>query len=387
MDGLEEFRERARAAVAEIVVPRLAEWESNGLDRTLFRDLAQRGLLAPTLPLGLGGCGGTLAHSAALVAEFMREFAVGPAVSVLVQANTVFPLIARLGRAEPQQELLRRGIQGEQVGCLGATEPAGGSDLIGAITSSAANYNGEWRLNGTKEYITNAPIADFGCLLVRTDSMGGPFSLTLFLTPFDGSDVSVSTLSTVGLRSSPTGKIVLDGAVVDSNAVLGRPGRGYVEVARVLAQERVLIGIGAIALAQRCWEKTCEYMQIRTSGGITLSRHQALRYELAQIATELAAGDAHANSLVERASVGHLDSGSASIAKFRLCELAQKGIRRCIHFHGAHGWTEDTWMDQVLRDSRVLSIFAGASEVMRDMVAARVIARSRADTAASAGVT
>jgi alkylation response protein AidB-like acyl-CoA dehydrogenase len=344
-----------------------------------FAAFGREGMLGAVVDPAWSGTAQGFLHNVVLTEELARAGAIGASVSLMISTNSVFPLLDRHASDAVKAEFLRPAVEGRLVASLALTEPGGGSDLLGALRCRALPVAGGWQLDGEKIYITNGPICDFALVLARSDGDSGPFGLSSFLVPRQtpGFEV-IERFDTIGLHSSPIGHLRFEGCRLREDFLIGRRGHGYFALVRALAQERLLIAIGALAFAAQCLEATLAFARSRVSGGKALGKHSVIRHELAQHFAELEACRSYAYAVVEGVVAGANEVGGSSICKFFVVETAQRIIKRCIHLHGSQGLAEGTWMDRAARDCRVLSVFAGASEPMRETVASRILSAARA---------
>jgi alkylation response protein AidB-like acyl-CoA dehydrogenase len=370
------FRARVDRLVRESVLPHMDGWEREGrLPRSLFRDAGRAGVLGVTVPREMGGAGLDYSYAVALAEELMRHRAASPAVSLMVQSNTLCPLLALHGSDALRGEWLAPLVRGEAVGALGATEPTGGSALPHTVSCAAVREGDEWVVTGEKMFITNAPIADVLLVLARTSPGAGPFTMSLIAVPTDASGFeTVAWHRKLGLEASPTGHVRLDRCRVPARLLVGRAGHGYPQMAHVLCHERLLIAVGSLAFARGALEETAEAL-----GGPSSAP------ELARMHAWLEGGRAFAVEAAREVCAGRTDAAAASMAKFALCELAQRVVAECLRLRGPEAAWEDAGMERVLREARVLSIFAGTSETMRELYGSRLSVLMRRATLETEG--
>lgn len=364
----DRFRARADAWVRSEVLPGLPQWESEGtLPRSLFRSCGEAGLLGVMVPEALGGSGLDYSYAVVMAEELMRHRAASAAVSLMVQSNTVCPLLVHFASDELKGELLRPLATGAAVGALAATEPTGGSALTHTVRCTAERDGGDWVITGDKCYITNGPIADTLLVLARTSPGSGPFTLSLIAVPTGTPGFSVKgTHHKLALGASPTGELRLDRCRVPARFTVGRAGHGYPQVAQVLCHERLLIAIGSLAYARSVLEETAAAVPGR-----------AARAELARLGAWLEAGRAFAMEGAAGVCAGVTDAAATSMAKFALCELAQRVVAECARILGPAAAWEDAGLERALRETRVMSVFAGTSETMRELYGSRLAALMR----------
>lgn len=385
----QRFRLQVRQLVSTYLSPRLDMLEQNDWKtRELFQTFGQAGLLSLTVPRTLGGADLDLTYSVVMAEEFMGAGAVGVASSLLVHGNTVLPLLAA-GASPPVRDLyLEAGISGRKVGALAATEPESAS--VFTVRTTAREVGDDWVLDGRKWFITNGPIADFVLVVARTGPEPAPLGLTLVLVPAGTDGFSVENMDKLGLRSSPTGRLTFASCRVPKSCTVGPVGYGGLSVLRAIAAERILVGAGATALALACVSRTRAALTERLGPDDTLNPRSegmlnaapdgalnpsSLDAELADLWSGLQAGRAFAHRTAIRVAAGDVDQVQAAMAKFALVERAQHAIRRCQALLPWETLQDGGWWDRVLRDIPVLSIYAGSSETMRELVGNHALPR------------
>lgn len=367
----EHYRQRVRAFVDAEVSPCIEEWEDRReLPKPLFTRLGTMGFLGIGQPARVGGQGLDFAHNVVLVEELARSRAFGLALSVIAQAHFFSPLLATLGTDEQQQRFLVPAIRGEAIGCLAVTEPSGGSDIIHAVQCTATEDGDSWIINGEKKFITNGPIADFVVLLARTKAEKSTTSLSLIIVPTNTPGFAVrETLQKLGLHTSPTGWLTFDHCRVDKNLTLGKPHLGFFYVSERLLEERLIASVTAVAIADLVLHDTIEYLQHRKVYDSTLAKLQAVRHNVSDMAAEIEMARRFVYSICENYRDGKVEAKQICMAKYKVVEIAQHTIERCLQLHGGYGFLEENWITRAYRDMRVLSIGGGASELMKDLVA------------------
>lgn len=362
------FRHAVRRLAEEEIRPHLADWERRKtLPRRLFRACGEAGLTGVVVPEALGGRGLELSHSLVLAEELVWAGALGAAVSLLLPANSVCPILARHGSEEAHETFLRPILRGEKIAALGVTEPGGGSAVIEALATTAEDRGDHWLLRGEKMFITNGPIADVVLVLARTAPHRKALSMTFLAVPTETPGFRVlEQHEKLGLCSSPTGWLVFEDCRVPKSFTVGPRDQGYMLFSEVIHEERLLVAASAVAIAERCLEHTARNLDSR-------SRASAL-------APLQAEADA-CRAFVRRAAVGlgqgRQDPDLRHVAKFAVCDRVQGIVRRCVEALGLDALQEDSWMARTWRDVRVLSVFAGTSETVLDTYAAALVREAR----------
>jgi alkylation response protein AidB-like acyl-CoA dehydrogenase len=356
------FREQADAFVREQLLPSVDVWEAaETMPRSAFVAMAEAGLTGHRVAPAFGGAGLSMRHSAALVEVLAENGLMAQMTSLLAQSHTVLPLVAEFGTPEQHERYLRPAVRGELISGIAITEPTGGSDLMGAVATTATRVGSGWLLRGRKMFITNAPVADFLVVLALTEPGRGALGMSLFLLDTTNPGFRLGeNLDKMGMRSSPTGLFELDSCLVPGDALLGRLNHGFPDASAKLVNERLLTSVGSLAGARACLRRTV---------GAGADR------ALCALFTEVEAGLSYADRLIAAVDAGEQVRQSAAVAKFSMPALYQRVIRRCMEVAGPAAYRDDALLARLYRDARVLSVFAGSSETMREMYAAGLIPR------------
>jgi len=367
----QRFRSKVQEFIETRFTPHAEEWERAGsFPRSVFSDFGKEGLLGLTHDRKYGGAGLDFGYNVVLAEELPRSKMMGMALSIIAQTNIFPPLLATLGSEEQKEQFLAPAIRGEKIGCVASTEPTGGSDIVRSVQCKAEDDGDFWVITGEKKFITNAPIADFLIVLVRTRPEHTIHSLSLVIVPTDTPGFRVKeTLRKLGMHTSPTGWVEFDHCRVPKSLTIGKPHLGYHYVARNILEERLVGGASAVSLAQIVLTETIGYLQGRTAFDRRLADLQAIRHRVAEMAAEIEAAKRFVYSVAESYRDGKIEAKEICMIKFQVFEMVQRVVERCLQLQGGYGFLEDNWMTRAFRDARVLSVGGGASELMKDLVA------------------
>jgi acyl-CoA dehydrogenase len=374
----ELLRKTIRAFVDKEVAPEVDAWEQAGrIPRTFWRRLGALGLLGLEFPVEYGGAGGDFLSSIVLGEEMARCRSGGVAFSVLVHTDMSSPWLTRFGTDAQKRAHLPGIIAGETVCALGITEPGTGSDMA-AVSTRAVRRGNHYVLTGSKTFITNGVHADLYFVAARTDP-GSPArrhdGLSMFLVErgFPGFRVA-RALDKMGMRASDTAELVLDDCEVPVESLLGVEGRGFQQLAAGLQRERILAAVLALSGAAQALDDTIDYLKTRHAFGAPLADKQALRHRAADMATEIEA----ARQLVYRAATcyaaGEECVALVSMAKLFATEAANRVAYQAVQMHGGYGYMREFPVERFFRDVRLWPIASGTSEMMREIIARRLLA-------------
>jgi alkylation response protein AidB-like acyl-CoA dehydrogenase len=368
----DHIRAATRRFVEAELTPNAARWDEEGIPRSAFKAVGAMGFVGARYPLSIGGTGGDLLSAIPVVEEISRCRSGGFVTSYLVQAHISTPIIQHLGTPEQREEFLRPALTGAHIGCLAVTEPDAGSD-VSAIRTTARRSGGDWILNGSKMYITNGGIADFGVVAAKTDAGPTHASISLFLVDTHQAGFKPSLpLNKLGLRASNTVGIALDDVRVPVRNLLGEEGRGFRYIMSGFQEERLVSSVYAYASAFQAIEDTLAYLSDRRAFGAPLVERQAIRHALAQLTAELEAVRQLCYAAAWTIHNGIDATREVSMCKLLAAEIANRVAYQAMQFHGGYGYMEENPIARYYRDVRLYAIGGGASEVMRDIISKRM---------------
>jgi alkylation response protein AidB-like acyl-CoA dehydrogenase len=332
------------------------------------------GLLGLNVEEEYGGAG-VDAISAAIAIEELGWGCGSTALSISAHNGLGCAPLTLFGEVEIKERFLPPVATGEgKLAALALTEPDAGSDLKGGVRTSAELLNDEWVINGTKMWITNASIADFIVTLVRTDPNGGSQSLSLIVTPIDTPGLSIGPPEKkMGLKGSPTHPVTYENVRVPRNYLLGQVGEGLQQTFVVLDWGRVGIGALSVGLAQAAYEEAMRYAKERHTFGAPLTSHQAIQWMLADAATQIQTARLMIYYAAWLKGQGQPFSVEASMAKLNATEMAEQVCRNAIQILGGYGYSREYPVERIYRDTRLMTIGEGTSEVQRMVIARRIL--------------
>jgi alkylation response protein AidB-like acyl-CoA dehydrogenase len=273
------------------------------------------------------------------------------------------------GSAEQKQRWLPAMARGEAIGALAMTEPGAGSD-VQAIRTTALRQGEELVVNGSKTFITNGQLADLVLLACKTDARAGAKGVSLVLVEADRPGFKRGrNLRKLGQKAQDTSELFFEDMRLPISNVLGEEGRGFEYMMRELPQERLLIAITAIAMAEAALEWTLDYTRQRQAFGRPLAEFQTNRFKLAEMKTETQIGRVFLDRCLGLHLEGKLDVESAAMAKYWLTELEGRVIDQCLQMHGGYGYMLEYPIARAFADARVHRIYGGSNEIMRELVA------------------
>jgi citronellyl-CoA dehydrogenase len=365
------FRQSARGVLQREVVPHIAEWEEAGAfpAHEVFKALGTAGLLGLEYDPAYGGQGADHSYTAIFGEELGRMGCAGVAMAVSVQTDMATPSLHRHGSDALKRKYLAPALRGEMVAAIAVTEPGAGSDVAG-IRTRAVRDGGDWVINGSKLFITNGAQADWLCLLARTSGEGGYRGMSQIVFPTDTPGFSVSrTLRKLGNHCSDTAELSFTDARVPVSNTIGETGRGFQQQMSQFQNERMIAAYSAVGGMDRALALTRDYLASREVFGGPLLSKQYVQFRLAELSAEVDMLRHYNYACAEAYLRGEDTTRFATIAKLKAGRLARQVADTCLQFHGGMGYMEEAWVSRYFRDSRLLSIGAGADEVMLGVLA------------------
>ncbi|MBW3663016.1 MAG: acyl-CoA dehydrogenase family protein [Actinobacteria bacterium] len=356
----------------DVVAPAAADHERDErFPRELYRQLGTMDLLGLPFPSGAGGGEQPFGTYLLVVEELARVYA---ALALAVSVNTlVATAIAGNTRVEQRDRLLPPLLSGEGLGAYCLSEPDSGSDAA-SLRCRAERTDAGWRLTGTKAWVTHGGVASHYLVFARSGGEGAG-GISAFVVDADVDGLSVArTEDKMGLRSSPTAQIALDGVEVPSEALLGQEGGGFRIALSALDGGRLGIAALATGLARGALDAATAYAREREQFGRRIIDFQGLSFLLADMATRIAAGRALYRDAAARKDAGLDPSLAASMSKLFCTDTAMSVTTDAVQVHGGVGYTREFPVERYMREAKVLQIFEGTNQIQR-LVIGRHLAR------------
>ena len=363
----EQFRDSVRHFMQTEVGPHGERWREAGVvDREVFRKAGAAGLICTWADEKFGGAGiADFRFEQIIIEENLRHGDIG--FYLPLHADLVAPYIAKLGNEEQQQRLMPGIIGGEKILAIARTEPGAGSDLA-SMKTRAEDKGDHWLLNGSKTYISNGLLADVVIVAARTDP-AARHGLGLFLVErgMEGFERG-RKLAKMGMPSQDTAELFFTDVKVPKANVLGEPTMGFRYLSRFLAQERLVAAIAAMAAAQTAFDLTLDYVRERKAFGRPIGTFQNSRFVMAQMRAEIDALQCYVDQSVLALNADELSPEDAAAAKLLATELECRVVDDCVQLHGGAGYMEEYRICRMYQDARISRIFAGSSEIMKEII-------------------
>lgn len=363
----EQFRDSVVKFMQAEVAPHVDRFRQQGMvDRELFLKAGEQGLLCTWADEKHGGAGiDDFRFEQIIIEENMRHGDIGFYINL--HSDLVAPYIAKLGTEEQKDRWMPGVVSGEKILAVAMTEPSMGSDLAGMRTR-AEDKGDYWLLNGAKTYISNGILSDLVVVAARTDP-DVRHSLGLFVVErgMEGFERG-HKLEKMGLQSQDTAELFFNDVKVPKANVLSDPAQGFGYLARFLAQERLVAAIGFMATAQTAFDITLDYVKERRAFGKPIGAFQNTRFKMATMRAELDMAQTYVDQCVLLLNDGELRAEDASAAKLLTSELEGRVMDECVQLHGGAGYMSEYRISRMYTDARISRIFAGTSEIMREII-------------------
>lgn len=363
----EQFRDSIRRFLEAEVVPHYSDWEDAGeTPREIWKRAGEEGILGTSIPQAYGGAEGGFLFDAIVLEELGRLGLAAPAWDL--HSYIVAPFLMKFGSEAQKQQWLPGMASGEIIASIAMTEPDTGSDLQG-IRTRAVRDGDDYVINGAKIYITNSIIGDLTLLVAKTDPAQGAKGVSLFLVDAHSPGyVKSKNLKKIGNKAQDTGLLYFEDLRVPAANLLGGENEGWRLLMSGLVQERLIVAVRSMAMVEEALDRTVEFTRERQAFGRSVIDFQNTRFRLADIATEAAVGREFMDRCIASHAEGEVDQQTAAMAKLWTTELADRTLDQCLQLHGGMGYMWESWIARAWADARVHRIYAGTSEIMRELI-------------------
>lgn len=367
-DEHELFRRSTAAFIAREIAPHYEAWESQGfVSREVWLKAGAEGMLLTGIPTEYGGGGADFRTAAVLLEELAKGVYAAPGFSL--HSDIVAPYILAYGTEDQKRQWLPKMATGEVITAIAMTEPDTGSDLKN-IRTTARRVGNTFVINGAKTFITNGGIADLIIVATKTDTSAGAKGVSLILVEANRPGFRRGrNLKKIGQNAQDTAQLFFDDVQVPVTNLLGQEGGGFVHLMQQLPQERLITAVTAVATMDAALQWTVDYTRERKMFGQTLADMQNTRFKLAEVKTEVTVARTFVDKCLELHVAGGLDAATAAMAKWWTTELEGRVLDTCLQFFGGNGYMVEYPIARAYADARVHRIYAGTTEVMKELVA------------------
>jgi len=363
------YADSVRKFLAAEVTPNIEKYRKQGMvDRELWSKAGEAGFLGATIPEEFGGGGGPLSFDAVVSYEQAR---CGDSSWGFAIQSIVIHYLVTYGSEEQKQRWLPGLASGEFISALAMTEPGCGSDLQ-AISTLAKREGGQLRMNGSKTFITNGQLANLICVAARTEEAEGGRGVSLVFVETDGAPGfrRGQNLEKIGMKGQDTSELFFEDLMVpEANLLGGEGGKGFVQMMKQLPWERLTIGTSALGAMDLMIDETVRYTQDRKLFKKRLFDLQNTRMKLAEAKTKTEVLRSFVDDCVARLDAGTLDAPTASMVKWWGSQMQCEVADECLQLFGGYGYMAEYPIARLYTDARVQKIYAGANEVMKELIA------------------
>jgi acyl-CoA dehydrogenase len=376
MDDLEEFRDMVQRFLAQEVAPVYEQWESQRLmPKAFWQTLGEAGLLLVDFAAEHGGAEASFDVSLMIQEEMCQAGFHSLATGYNIHANIIAPYLLNIGTPEQQQRWLPGMASGKLITALGMTEPSAGSDLA-ALRTRAVRDGSDYIINGSKVFITNGIHADMVVVAAKTNPQLGAKGVSLFMVDSSLAGFSKGKkIDKMGQHSSDTAELFFTDVRVPSDALLGEEGKGFAYMMQELPRERLGVAIQAIGHVQGAINMTVDYVKERKAFGQSIGQFQNTRFKLAEARIELELCRALFEKCLAKFGKQAMTVDDAAMLKFAATDMQLRVINDCLQLFGGYGYTDEYPISRFYRDARIQTIYAGTSEIMKEIVARSMLGR------------
>ncbi len=364
----EMFRDSVRSFMKNEIAPHSDRWHEAGMvDREAFLKAGEMGLLLMWADEKYGGAGVDDFRYEQIIMEENAKYG-DQGFFLWLHSRLVGPYIGGLGSEEQKQRWLPKCVTGEHILAVAMTEPGAGSDVAGMRTK-AEDKGDHFLLNGSKTYISNGILADLVVVAARTDP-NSSHGISLFVVErgMEGFERGAN-LKKMGLKSQDTAELFFNNVRVPKENLLGELHRGFYALMHYLAEERLLGAVGFLANSIAAFDLTLDYVNERKAFGQKIGNFQNTRFKMASMRTEIDVAQAFVDNCVMLHNDGKLSAEDAAKAKLFTSEVEMRVTDECVQLHGGAGYMDEYPISRLYTNARVSRIYAGSSEIMREIIA------------------
>lgn len=375
---IEQMKQMIRNFVEKEIEPLAQKIEEDDeIPQSLVEQAKDLGLFGMSIPEEYGGIGLNVVGKAVVLGELGRS---SNGFATLISAHTGIGSVGlvRLGSETLKRKYLPDMAVGKKIGAFALSEPGAGSDATN-LSTIAEKRGDKWILNGTKHFITNAPVADVFTVFALTDrEKGAKGGITSFLVEKDFPGLIIGKVDKkMGLKGSHTAQVIFEDCEVPEENVIGDVGMGYMSALKILGEGRVGLAARAVGSSEKLIELSASYAQERKQFGKPIADNQAIQWMLADMATETEAARMLMMKAAQMIDDGKKAIKEASMAKLYASEVFNRVADQAVQIHGGMGYVSDYPIERFYRDARITKIYEGTSEVQRILIARNVLKENR----------
>ena len=369
----EFFRKSFQDFLKKEVVPHIDAWEQTGtIDRFIWEKFGEMGYFGLATPEAYGGMDLDIFYTIIFIEELQKINSGGFAAAIWAHEYLAMTHLNKEANEAQKQKYLVPSVTGEKIGCLCITEPFGGSD-VGGMRTTAVKKGDTYIINGSKTFITNGVYSDYLIVAAKTAPELGNKGISIFVMDRDLPGISATKLDKLGWRASDTAEIAFDNVVIPAENLMGEENLGFPYIMQHFALERLIMGVNAHARSEWALEYAIGYMKERTAFGKPISKFQALRHKVADLASEVEMAKTFNYVTAKRLDDGEYVVKEATMSRLLSTKIADQVAYDCVQLLGGYGYMEEYPLARNLRDSRLGPIGGGTSEILREIISKMVI--------------
>lgn len=371
-DTHEQARLTARKFIETHVRPYIDEWEEAGeFPRDIFKKAGDAGLLGVGFPEALGGMGeGDVFLKVAISEEFMRSTS-GGFVASLGSLDIGLPPVAKWAKKEVREQVVPPVLRGEKISALAITEPGGGSDVAN-LKTRAVKDGDDYIVNGSKTFITSGTRANHYTVAVRTGAEGhGGISLLLIDRDTPGFSTG-KKLEKMGWWASDTAELFFEDCRVPADRLIGAENAGFIAIMSNFLSERLMLSVMSYMTAQIAYEAAYEYANQRQAFGRNIAGFQITRHKLVDMATQIDIAREYTYRCAALMQAGKNPIKQVAMAKNFSVDICEKVTREAVQLFGGMGFMRESVVERLYRDTKILSIGGGTTEIMKELIAKQI---------------
>lgn len=360
------FRDSFRKFLQKQAVPYHEQWEKDGqVSRELWKKAGENGYLCPTVPEAYGGVEGDFRFNAIVDEEIANLGLSG--IGFGLHSDIAVPYLMAYGTEEQKQKYIPGCVNGDIITAIAMTEPGTGSDLQGVKTNAVLDASGEFYvLNGSKTFITNGQMADLIIVVAKTNPESGAKGTSLLLVEANTPGFEKGqNLHKIGMKAQDTSELFFQDVKIPKENLLGAEGMGFIYLMQELPQERLSVGLNAIANAESILEQTIKYVKERKAFGREIASFQNTQFKLAEMSATLTMARVFVDKCLELHLEKKLDVVTAAKLKLLATDIQCDVIDECLQLHGGYGYMWEYPVARAYADARVQKIYAGTNEIMK----------------------
>ena len=365
----ERFRLNLREFLAREVVPHTMEWEeAHIVPKEAWKKMGGAGYLCTSISKEYGGLGGDFLYSVIVTEEMAAILQAG--LCAMLHSDIVVPYINSYGTEEQKKKYLPGCVSGEIISAVAMTEPGAGSD-VGGLEATAEEDGDEIVINGTKTFISNGINCGLVVLAARNPEIADKHAgVSLYLVE-DGTPgfTRGRHLDKMGMHSQDTAELFFSNCRIPKENILGQKGSGFLMLMEKLQQERLMSAIANVAIAENALKQAVAYCRETIVDGKPLGKSQAVKFTLAEMATEVNLNRAFLDNLINDHMAGKDVTAQTMMSKFSSSEMVNQHLSSILDLFGEYGLLESSPVARNFRDQRITTIFAGTTEIMKTIIA------------------